>query len=120
MGKKIEGISDFALRALLEYDFPGNVRELENIIERSVALETGPLILPESLSLSRREKRERENFEVRLPEEGIDLEEFLARIEISLLKQALSRTGGNKTEAAKLLGLNFRSFRYRLAKYGLS
>ncbi len=121
MGKEIEGISDFALKALLEYDFPGNVRELENIIERSVALETGPLILPESLALSRRKEKEfQKDFEVKLPPEGLDLEEFLARIEISLLRQALTLSGGNKTEAAKLLKLNFRSFRYRLAKYGLS
>ncbi|WP_022853398.1 sigma-54-dependent transcriptional regulator [Thermodesulfatator atlanticus] len=122
MGKKIEGISDFALKALMEYDFPGNVRELENIIERSVALESGPLILPESLILSRKkiEKSTKDPAEIELPPEGLDLEDLLARIESSLLKQALERTRGNKTEAAKLLGLNFRSFRYRLAKYGLS
>ncbi|OAG28058.1 sigma-54-dependent transcriptional regulator [Thermodesulfatator autotrophicus] len=122
MGKKIEGISEFALKALMEYDFPGNVRELENIIERSVALESGPLILPENLILSRKKKGTQDNkgLKIELPEEGLDLEDLLAQIEVSLLKQALSRTGGNKTEAAKLLGLNFRSFRYRLAKYGLS
>ena len=120
MGKEIEGISEFALKALMEYDFPGNVRELENIIERSVALETGPLILPENLILSQSYRKEKKDLVVTLPEEGLNLEDFLARIEVSLLKQALERTGGNKTEAAKLLGLNFRSFRYRLAKYGLS
>ena len=120
MGKEIEGISDFALKALMEYDFPGNVRELENIIERSVALETGPLILPENLILSRSHRKEKNDPVVTLPKEGLNLEDFLTRIEVSLLKQALERTRGNKTEAAKLLGLNFRSFRYRLAKYGLS
>ena len=123
MGKEIEGISEYALKALLEYDFPGNIRELENIIERSVALESGPLILPDSLTLAHKGRRlrpkEREDFRVVLPEEGLDLEKFLAEVEISLLKQALERTKGNKTEAAKLLNLNFRSFRYRLAKYGL-
>ncbi len=126
LDKNIEGISDFALKALMEYDFPGNVRELENIIERSVALETGPLILPESLTLSHFKSRQSKAFkerplpEISLPEEGIDLEALLNEIEVSLLKQALERTNGNKTEAARLLGLNFRSFRYRLAKYRLS
>ena len=124
MGKKVEGISAYALKALEEYDFPGNIRELENIIERSVALETGSLILPESLVLSRSKRQEeRDNgqkeFRITLPEKGLDLEELLAKIEMDLLKQALERTGGVKTEAAKLLGLNFRSFRYRLAKYNL-
>ncbi len=126
LGKNIEGISDFALKALMEYDFPGNVRELENIIERSVALESGPLILPESLTLSHLKSRQSKASkgkplpEISLPEEGIDLEALLNEIEVSLLKQALERTNGNKTEAARLLGLNFRSFRYRLAKYRLS
>ncbi len=124
MGKKVEGISAYALKALEEYDFPGNIRELENIIERSVALETGSLILPESLVLSRSKRQEegdngQKEFRITLPEKGLDLEELLAKIEMDLLKQALERTGGVKTEAAKLLGLNFRSFRYRLAKYNL-
>lgn len=124
MGKKVEGISAYALKALEEYDFPGNIRELENIIERSVALETGSLILPESLVLSRSKRQEegdngQKDFRITLPEKGLDLEELLAKIEMDLLKQALERTGGVKTEAAKLLGLNFRSFRYRLAKYNL-
>ncbi len=118
MGKSGLGISDYALRALMEYDFPGNVRELENIIERSVALESGPLILPETLTL-RPGRRKSEDFSVELPPEGLDLEAFLARVEKGLLRQALERTGGRKEEAARLLKLSPRSFRYRLQKYQL-
>ncbi len=119
MKKEVRGISEFALKALMEYDFPGNVRELENIIERSVALESVPLILPESLRLagSRREKGP-QPLPV-LPEEGLDLEEYLATVEKHLLRQALVRSGGNREAAARLLRLTPRSLRYRLQKYSL-
>jgi len=138
-GREVQGISRFAMDALLKYAFPGNVRELENIIERSVALSASSLILPESLSLARFKERQDggskegvqgggqvqtalspESVRIRLPEEGLDLDELLGSIEKDLLQQALSRTGGKKMEAAKLLGLNFRSFRYRVAKYEIS
>ncbi len=128
-GKTVQGISSFAMNALMKYPFPGNVRELENIIERSVALSTSSLILPESLSLARYKQKQENNstsapisiedFEPVLPKDGVDLDAFLGKIEKSLLTQALEKTAGVKVEAAKLLGLNFRSFRYRLAKYGL-
>ncbi len=127
-GKQVQGISSFALKALMEYPFPGNVRELENIIERSIALSTSSLVLPESLYLARcKHKEEFEDQEgsqtlmekCELPEEGLDLDAYLAEIEKRLLLQALDRTGGKKKEAADLLGVNFRSFRYRLSKYDL-
>ncbi|MEF3168542.1 MAG: sigma-54 dependent transcriptional regulator [Deltaproteobacteria bacterium] len=123
-GKEVQAISSFALEALMSYPFPGNVRELENIIERSVALSSSSLILPESLSLARF-KTQAESAKAPatsapdIPPEGLDLEAYLADIEKGLLLKALERSGGSKTEAAALLGLNFRSFRYRLAKYGL-
>jgi len=122
--KAVQGISSYAMKALQQYPFPGNVRELENIIERSVALSTSNLLLPESLSLAKFKEQKTSgmdlaSFEPRLGPEGCDLDKFLGRIEKKLLSMALERTNGVKTEAAHLLGLNFRSFRYRLAKYDL-
>ncbi len=122
--KDVQGISSYAMEVLQRYPFPGNVRELENIIERGVALSTSNLLLPESLSLAKFKEQKTSGidlscFEPRLGPEGIDLDRFLGRIEKKLLSMALERTNGIKTEAAHLLGLNFRSFRYRLAKYDL-
>jgi len=122
--KAVQGISSFAMDALQKYSFPGNVRELENIIERSVALATSNLLLPESLSLAEfKQQKSVESspfsYEPYLGPEGLDLEQFLNYIEKTLLKKALEMTNGAKTEAANILGLNFRSFRYRLSKYAL-
>ncbi len=127
-GKSVQGISSFAMEALLQYPFPGNVRELENIIERSVALSTSSLILPESLYIAKH--KHAQDFpsaakgngapRFQLPADGMNLDEFLGSIEKDLLLQALEKTGGRKTEAAKLLGVNFRSFRYRLSKYEIN
>ncbi len=131
-GKNVQGISNFALNALMEYPFPGNVRELENIIERSVALSTSSLILPESLYIAKQKHKaqfssssvdimgKEQKPHYTLPPEGINLDAFLEEIEKDLLMQALHRTNGKKKEAAKLLGMNFRSFRYRLAKYEIN
>ena len=123
MGKDIRKISSFALDILKSYNFPGNIRELENIIERSVALESSNIVLPDSLTLSSFKQTQvqpkPDTVSLTLPQEGIDLDNVLGQFERDLLQQALERTRGAKQKAADLLGISFRSFRYRLAKYGL-
>lgn len=120
-GRPIKGISPEVLRCLDSHDFPGNVRELENIIERAVALESGEQLSMKSLPdyLLDEEAGGAPRLE-RLPEDGVDLEETLLNTELHYIREALGKTGGNKTEAAKLLGLSFRSLRYKLEKLGIS
>ncbi|RJR26091.1 MAG: sigma-54-dependent Fis family transcriptional regulator [Desulfobacteraceae bacterium] len=121
-GKNIKKISAFAMDILARYSFPGNVRELENIIERSVALETSNIVLPESLALSnfrtgeRREDRRRFD----LTSKGINLDKTMEEIEREYILKALDLANGSKQGAAELLGINLRSLRYRLSKLGLS
>ena len=127
MGREIKTIAPDAMRLLEKSAYPGNVRELENVIERAVALESSDVIRAESLPYSPVEEVAGMTAaaapgtpgEGDLPPEGIDLEAAVAVFETRLLKQALERTKGNKSEAAKLLGLSFRSFRYRCQKYGM-
>jgi two-component system response regulator PilR (NtrC family) len=123
MRKDIRKISSFALDILKSYNFPGNIRELENIIERSVALESSNIVLPDSLTLSSFKQTQVQNksdsVSLTLPQKGIDLDNVLGQLEKDLLQQALERTRGAKQKAADLLSISFRSFRYRLAKYGL-
>ncbi len=118
-GREIDDISQEAINIMLNYGFPGNVRELENIIERGVIMETGTVITPASLPpVLTRPATNGTVIGLRLPEDGLDLEKTLAELEHQLINQALERCNHNKTKAAKLLGLSFRSFRYRLQKKG--
>lgn len=121
--KDIRKISSYAMAILNQYEFPGNVREMEHIIERGVALESSSIILPDSLTLSIY-KKSQSNRPVQ-PEtpvlgEAFDLDSYLSEIEKKLLLEALQQTQGVKLRAAELLGITFRSFRYRLFKYGLA
>ena len=120
MGKSIAGISQTAMDLLTQHDWPGNIRELENVLERAVALESTPAILAESLPPSIREEPRPAAVAVdALPVGGIDLEAHVQEIERGYIAQALERAGGVQVKAAELLGMSFRSFRYYVKKYNL-
>ncbi|MBW1645906.1 MAG: sigma-54-dependent Fis family transcriptional regulator [Deltaproteobacteria bacterium] len=117
--RPLTGFTPEALQCLAAYHYPGNVRELENIVERAVVLETGELLTPASLPAALGGRSDSpETSLYRLPDAGLDLEATVAELEKELIRQALERCGHHKTKAAALLGLSFRSFRYRLEKYG--
>ncbi len=122
LGKQITQISPEALRVLVQYDYPGNVRELQNIIERAVALETSRELTVQNLSsyIEEQVPFKRKPIDLEIPNEGIDLEKIVEDVERTLLLKALDRTQGIKKKAAELLHINFRSMRYRLEKYGLN
>ena len=122
MGKPIAGISGAALARLKLYGWPGNIRELENAMERAVALEQSPTILVESLP-EHLANRDPEVLPAAPPEAfpdaGFDLERHVQDIEREYIAEALRRAGGVKVKAAELLGMSFRSFRYYTKKYNL-
>lgn len=118
-------VSPEALKALMDYAYPGNIRELENIVERALVM-GGSAILPEHLP--EEVLKSKPQVDAVLPSVGqetkiitlpVNLEDILSEIERHYLTSALTQTGGAKKKAADLLGLNFRSFRYRVKKYGL-
>ncbi len=120
--KRISKVSSLAMRVLCNYEYPGNVRELENIIERCVTLEQSDQITAENLPPRLCEKAGPCNTatqEIRIPDEGIDLGDTLDKMERSLLARALDIAGGNRARASRLLGISMRSLRYRLMKLGM-
>ncbi len=118
LGKDIRGISEEALDRLMTYAFQGNVRELENVVERSVALSQADRIEADTLPPNVLRPVESPGIP-RISEQGVDLESLVNDYERGLLLEALDRSGGVKKRAASLLGISFRSFRYRLEKLGL-
>jgi len=138
MGKNVRAISPEAQRVLMEYSWPGNVRQLENVVQRHVALCDGDRI--ESIDLSGREgvihpgvalardlaaeaapaaPAAARASQVRIPEGGIVLDDVMDDIERRYLLEALERTDGNLTQAAKILGMTYRSIRYKVKKLGV-
>jgi two-component system, NtrC family, response regulator PilR len=129
MNKKIDGIEPEAMRRLEVYEWPGNVRELENTIERAIALEAGSRISVEALPA-----RIRDHFQATvdqsstngnghshsiLPDDGIDLEQHIQKVERSFLLAAMERSGGVRTRAAETLKMSYRSFRHYAKKYSI-
>ncbi len=124
-GKSIKSIGSEAMEILMSYSFPGNVRELENVIERAVALETRPTIFPESLPPKVLAATEN-NIPIAAASKaaksipgGFDLEKQVEALEREYILKALEQTGGVKKRAAQALGISFRSLRYRIEKYGI-
>ena len=122
MEKDVSEISAYAMDCLVNYPFPGNVRELENIILRGVALEKTSIMLPDSLELSRsktdnpQEPDRKGQPDFSIPPEGVALDDILAGYERQYMDVALKISKGSIKGAAKLLGVTFRSMRYRLEK----
>ncbi|UCD56855.1 MAG: sigma-54-dependent Fis family transcriptional regulator [Candidatus Hydrogenedentota bacterium] len=125
LGKNVRGVSDEVIKSLTEYSWPGNVRELENVIERAMVLGKSDVLgienFPSQIMEQRGQTDSRESFfnGLRLTDDGISLMETVEEIEKRLIREALERTGGNKTKAAELLGVTRKIMRYKTEKYGL-
>ena len=125
--KEVTGLSSYAMQVLMDYDYPGNVRELENIIERGVAMSSSNIILPESLTLSEHRRSKSmaastlsdgdSNFFV-AKEKG--LEPLMSDLEKEIIVKAIEEANGSKMKAAELLKISFRSLRYKVQKYNIS
>jgi two-component system response regulator PilR (NtrC family) len=120
--KSLVRINDESLEGLRNLDWPGNVRQLENTIERAVALETGEDLKIEMesdrpVAHSATSNSGNGNHSLGVPADGMDLEEYVAGIERSLLASALQQSGGVQTRAAEMLHVSYRSFRHLLKKY---
>jgi two-component system response regulator AtoC len=114
LGSAVESISESAIGKLLEYHWPGNVRELENVIERSMVLATGGVLEPVDIRLDLTPQPRAAMSDSFLPE-GLTLDAY----EQSIIREALHRSNGNKSQAARLLGLTRNALRYRLSQMGI-
>jgi two-component system, NtrC family, response regulator AtoC len=110
--KRVRGLSPAATATLEQYQWPGNVREMRNAIERAMLLIDREWLEPEDFATLTRSVAPTQ---FRLPAEGVNLDD----VERQLLAQALERSGGNQTQAAQLLGINRDQVRYRIEKFGL-
>jgi len=117
LGKSVRGVTPEALAILESYHWPGNIRELENVIERALVLGSGEMLDTDALPADLRRPRDVQDVPVEIPESGLDLQATLDQIEQRYIQMALARTGGVQTRAAELLRVSFRQLRYKLQKY---
>jgi two-component system response regulator PilR (NtrC family) len=108
------------LAVLERHHWPGNIRELENVLERAIVLGAGDTLGVESLPESVRRERPIKGMDVDLPDDGMDLEAALDALERRYLQRALERSRGVQTKAAELLRMTFRQFRYKLQKHNMA
>jgi len=114
-GRRVENITPAALKTLMEYHWPGNVRQLENTIERAVALSRSPVIDVDAIQLDSGGHRNHSSTSAPILPEGMTLEQW----EDEMIREALRRASGNKSQAARMLGLSRNALRYRLGRMGL-
>jgi DNA-binding NtrC family response regulator len=117
--KEIKGVSDEAMEMLINYSYPGNVRELENIIIGAITLETSDIIQPETLLLLKKNRGPATDITLEPLSNGFNLEKVIGEMEKRYVKMALEKANGKQTRAAELLGITPRQLRYLMEKYGL-
>ena len=115
LGKRIKGIEEDAMKALIEYHWPGNIRQLESVVERAVLVSDTPLINLKDIKSELRFSQGRGIIDLDLPDEGINFEE----LEKELMRKAMLKANGVATKAAKLLGMSYKTFWYRWEKFNI-
>jgi transcriptional regulator with PAS, ATPase and Fis domain len=115
LGSPVNEISEGAVQRLMAYHWPGNVRELENVLERSMVLSTGPVLQADDIRLDMQLRSKVQSAGDHFLPDGMTLDDY----EQSIIKEALKRANGNKSQAARLLGLTRNALRYRLTQMGL-
>ncbi len=115
-GKRVKGLADNALKAMLEYHWPGNIRQLESVVERAILMTDSDTIQVKDIKDELRIRAEKSLFDMDIPDEGINFEEM----ERELLKKAMVKSNNVAAKAARLLGMSYKTFWYRLEKFGIN
>ena len=115
-GKRIKGISDSSIKALMDYHWPGNIRQLESVIERAVLMSDTDMINLDDIKGELRLSTDRGILDIEIPDEGINFEE----LEKELIKKAMTKANNVAAKAARLLGMSYKTFWYRLEKFNIS